>query len=187
MTTIFIAGSITIKKLDPLVMERLKKIVDNNYPVVVGDANGVDSSVQQALQQMQCNSATIFSSSPKPRNNIGGWPVQVVKTDFRRGTRDFYTAKDLQMAETADCGLMIWDSKSTGTLSNVIELLMRKKNAVVFINQKREFVIVKTAEDVEKLVNFMSQADYAKADEKIKLSEKIDTLKNQQIAMFTAS
>ncbi|UDV22679.1 hypothetical protein LJU42_00875 [Citrobacter freundii] len=107
MTTIFVAGSITIKELDPLIIERLKKIVNKKYRVVVGDANGVDSSVQQALLNLQCDTTTVFSSSTKPRNNLGAWPVNVVKTEFRRGTREFYTAKDLQMAEKADCGLMV--------------------------------------------------------------------------------
>ena len=185
MTTIFVAGSITIKELDPLIVERLKKIVDKNYCIVVGDANGVDVSVQQALQQLQCKTVTICSSSPKPRNNVGKWPVNVVKTHSRRGTREFYTAKDIQMAEMADYGLMVWDAKSTGTLSNVIELLMRKKKSVVFINQKREFFIVKSTDDLEALVNCMSAADYSRAEEKIKLNQKIAQLKNQQMPMFS--
>jgi len=43
------------------------------------------------------------------------------------------------MADVADYGLMIWDAKSTGTLSNVIELLKRKKKAVVFVNKEKTF------------------------------------------------
>nr|WP_113867763.1 hypothetical protein [Brenneria salicis]NMN92920.1 hypothetical protein [Brenneria salicis ATCC 15712 = DSM 30166]RBP60960.1 hypothetical protein DES54_12812 [Brenneria salicis ATCC 15712 = DSM 30166]RLM28296.1 hypothetical protein BHG07_17555 [Brenneria salicis ATCC 15712 = DSM 30166] len=184
MTTVFVAGSITIKKLDPLIVERLKKIVDQKFSVVVGDANGVDSSVQQELLQMGCHTTTVFSSSPKPRNNLGAWPVNVVKTDHARGTRAFFTAKDIQMAEKADFGLMVWDAKSTGTLSNVVELLMRKKNSVVFVNKEKKFVVIKLPEHLEELVQCMSASDFAKADEKIKLTEKIHFLKNQQIKMF---
>ncbi|MDE9429919.1 hypothetical protein [Xenorhabdus bovienii] len=184
MTTVFVAGSITIKKLHPLIIERLKKIVGQKFSVVVGDANGVDSSVQQELLQMGCDTTTVFSSSPKPRNNLGAWPVNVVKTDHPRGTRAFFTAKDIQMAEKADCGLMVWDAKSTGTLSNVIELLQCKKNSVVFINKTKKFIIIKSPDDLDKLVQCMSVTDYAKAEDKIKLSEKLNQLKNQQINMF---
>ncbi|MCL6407535.1 hypothetical protein HLB27_10125 [Dickeya dadantii] len=187
MTTIFVAGSITIKELDPLIIERLKKIVDQNFNVVVGDANGVDSSVQQELLQMGCRTTTVFSSSPKPRNNLGSWPVNFVKTDHPRGTRAFFTAKDIQMADKADCGLMVWDAKSTGTLSNVIELLARKKYSVVFINKKKEFVIVKSPDDIDILIKNMSAAAYSKAEEKIKISEKLASLKNYQMNMFAAS
>jgi hypothetical protein len=184
MTTIFVAGSITIKKLDPLIIERLKKIVKKEFSVVVGDANGVDSSVQRELLQLGCNATTVFSSTPKPRNNLGSWPVNVVETDHPRGTRAFFTAKDIQMAEKADCGLMVWDAKSVGTLSNVIELLQRKKNSVVFINKTKEFIVIKSADDLDTLVKYMTATDYAKAEEKIKLSEKLYQLKNQQINMF---
>ncbi|EKN6275847.1 hypothetical protein SM866_004150 [Yersinia enterocolitica] len=184
MTTVFVAGSITIKKLHPLIIERLKKIVDQKFGVVVGDANGVDSSVQQELLQMGYGNTTVFSSSPKPRNNLGSWPVNVVSTDHPRGTRAFFTAKDIQMAEKADFGLMVWDAKSTGTLSNVIELLQRKKNSVVFINKTKEFIIIKSPDDLDKLVQCMSTTDYEKAEDKIKLSDKLSKIKNQQMNMF---
>lgn len=58
--------------------------------------------------------------------------MRVVNTSHAAGTRAFFTAKDLKMAEEADYGLMVWDTKSTGTLSNVIELLKRK-NALLFL------------------------------------------------------
>jgi hypothetical protein len=32
-------------------------------------------------------------------------------------------AKDLHMAREADYGFMIWDGQSSGTLSNILELL----------------------------------------------------------------
>ncbi|NIH22127.1 MULTISPECIES: hypothetical protein [Providencia] len=184
MTTIFIAGSITIRKLNPLVIERIKKIVDKKFKVIVGDANGVDSSVQRELLQMSSKNTTVYSSSPKPRNNLGSWPVNVVKTDHPQGTRAFFTAKDIQMAEDADCGLMVWDSKSTGTLNNVIELLNRNKSSVVFINKTKEFLIIKSVDDFQLLIKNMTTIDLEKADEKIKFRKKMDELKNQQITLI---
>ncbi|PLL62323.1 hypothetical protein CWN05_29480, partial [Klebsiella pneumoniae] len=70
MTTVFVAGSITIKNLDTLIVDRLKKIVNSQFQIVVGDANGVDSSVQRVLVDLGCRQATVFSSSEKPRNNL---------------------------------------------------------------------------------------------------------------------
>ncbi|EEZ5885039.1 hypothetical protein Q6V98_002237 [Escherichia coli] len=183
-TTVFVAGSITIKKLDPLIVERLKKIVDKNFNVIVGDASGVDSSVQLELKQLGYSATTVFTSDAKPRNNFGAWPVKLVKSNFRPGTRDFYTAKDIKMAETADCGLMVWDTKSPGTLSNVIELLSRKKNSAVFINKTREFVLIKEPKDIDKLISFMSASSLEKVEDKIKLSERLEKINNQQIALI---
>lgn len=185
MTTIFIAGSIAIKNLHPLVLERIKKMVDSQYRIVVGDANGADSSIQQALLELGCTNATVFCSSGQPRNNIGRWPTRVVDSGYKDGSRAFFTAKDIKMAEEADCGLMVWDTKSTGTLSNVIELLKRKKNSVVFINKNKEFVIVKSPEHLDILITHMSPHSIQKAEEKISLSQRLHELKNEQLSMFS--
>ncbi|HBM2766750.1 TPA: hypothetical protein LU093_004604 [Enterobacter hormaechei subsp. xiangfangensis] len=88
------------------------------------------------------------------------------------------------MAEAADYGLMVWDTKSPGTLSNVIELLSRKKNSAVFINKSREFVLIKEPKDIDVLISFMSASSLEKVEEKIKLSERLAQLNNQQIALI---
>lgn len=109
--------------------------------------------------------------------------MRVVNTSHAAGTRAFFTAKDLKMAEEADYGLMVWDTKSTGTLSNVIELLKRKKCSVVFVNKSKGFYY-QVSEHLDGLIDCMSPAALEKADEKIKLREKISQLKNEQIQMI---
>ena len=46
MSTVFISGSISIKKLPRPVEESLSKISDANMEVLVGDADGVDLMIQ---------------------------------------------------------------------------------------------------------------------------------------------
>ncbi|MCU6374954.1 hypothetical protein [Morganella morganii] len=184
MTTIFVAGSIKIKVLDPLVTERLKKITARHLRIIVGDAAGADSAIQQFLKQSGYHHVTVFSSSPTPRNNLGNWPVQVTETPYAPGSRAFFTAKDLAMAAEADYGLMIWDSRSTGTLSNVLELLNQKKYSVVFIRDKKQFIVVKSPDQLSELVSHMPPDAFAAAEKKIQLSEKITQLKNRQITLF---
>lgn len=89
------------------------------------------------------------------------------------------------MAEMADIGLMIWDTKSTGTLSNVIELLARKKKSVVFVNKAKLFKNIANVEQLEELLSFMSEHAKQKADEKIRLFNRINALKHEQMQMFT--
>ena len=88
------------------------------------------------------------------------------------------------MAEVADFGLMIWDTKSTGTLSNVIELLARKKKSAVFINKIKEFKNISTVEQLEELLSYMPEDAKEKANEKIKLFDRISSLKHEQVRMF---
>ncbi len=88
------------------------------------------------------------------------------------------------MAEAADYGLMIWDAKSTGTLSNVIELLSRKKKSLVFVNKEKIFKVVGDVNQLEELVAFMSDYAKQKADEKIKLFDRISLLKHDQAELL---
>jgi hypothetical protein len=187
MTTVFISGSMQIKNLDVSVKNRINNILTSKFEIIVGDADGVDSSIQKFLLERKATSVTVYCSGPQPRNNIGSWPVKRIDTKFEQGTRAFFTAKDLRMADDADFGLMIWDTKSTGTLSNVIELLNRKKKSVVFINKVKDFLNICKADDLEKLIGHMSEAAFLKADAKIGLKKRIDSLKYEQISLFKMS
>lgn len=183
-TRVFIAGSMNIKHLDPKVKERIDNIVDQDFEVVVGDADGADTSIQWHLFNHGTTKTTVYCSGSLPRNNVGDWPVQSVSTSYAEGSRAFFTAKDICMAEVADIGLMIWDTKSTGTLSNVVELLSRKKKSVVFVNKAKIFKNIATVEQLEELLSYMSEHAKLKADEKIRLFERIDSLKHEQLSMF---
>lgn len=184
-TTVFIAGSMNIKRLDAKVKERIENIVSQNFDVVVGDADGADTSIQSHLSSLQNAKATVFCSGRRPRNNVGGWPVQIVESKYTEGSRAFFTSKDLRMAEIADFGLMVWDAKSTGTLSNVLELLVRKKKCVVFVNKTKTFKTVASVEQFEELLIFMSEEAKRRADERIRLSERIEAIKREQVQLFS--
>lgn len=181
MTTVFIAGSITIKKLDTLVQISLMNIIELGHAVIVGDADGADTAIQQFLQESGTTNVTVYYVGSKPRNNLGGWPVNNIDTYHKPGSRAYFTAKDLEMAKDADVGLMVWDGKSTGTLSNVIELLTRKCNSKVFINKKKIFHKVVSAADLEALVAFMDDSARLKADTKIGLFDRIAALKSREL------
>lgn len=172
MTTVFIAGSMNIKRLDALVKSRIDNIVASDFKVVIGDADGADSSVQRYLLDLGAM-ATVYCSGQCPRNNVGEWPVVEVETQAAVGSRAFFTAKDLAMSKAADFGLMIWDARSTGTLSNVLELLSQRKKSLVFVNKKKEFITVGNAPQLVSLVANMSAAARAKAEAKMGLSKRI--------------
>lgn len=80
------------------------------------------------------------------------------------------------MARHSDYGLMIWDCKSTGTLSNIIELLRENKNSAVFINDREDFITVADKGGFNHLLGFMSDHARQKAEEKIGLSAKLAEL-----------
>lgn len=184
MTTVFISGSMKIKHLDRRIKERIDNIIASNFKVVVGDADGVDASIQSYLFEHRARNAIVYCSGPRPRNNVGNWPVQSLNSTLAPGSRAFFTAKDVEMAKVADFGLMIWDAKSTGTLNNIIELLYQKKKSVVFVNKEKSFRNISDVHQLEALVLCMSDHARQKADEKIRLREKVEALKHEQSELF---
>ena len=88
------------------------------------------------------------------------------------------------MADDCDYGFLIWDAKSTGTLSNAIELIKRRKKALVYVNKAKEFLTVKHVFDLEALLGFMSEGARIKAEQKIRLTERLNALKNAQSELF---
>ena len=165
MTTVFIAGSIKIKHLDRKFKERIDKIIASGIDLVVGDADGADTAIQTTLFEQGSSNTTVYCSGTRPRNNVGKWPIHSVTSDLAPGSRAYFTAKDLAMAEAADYGLMMWDATSTGTLSNVIELLGRKKKSVVFVNKSKEFMTVGDVAQLQTLVARMSEHARPKENE----------------------
>ncbi len=184
MHKVFISGSMGIKTLDKNIQGRINNIVESGYQVIVGDASGVDSSIQEYLISKNMKYVLVYCSGDTPRNNLGHWPVSKVETNAPSGTREFFTAKDLKMAEDCDYGLMVWDTKSTGTLSNAIELLKRNKSALVYINKAKEFIKMKEVNDLEKLTSYMSSSALEKADKKLKIRDVIQSFKHQQNSLF---
>lgn len=186
MNKIFISGSMRIKRIDPKVKDRIDNIINSDFSIMLGDADGVDASIQELLYSKSYTKVTIFCSGNKVRNNIGRWNVVKIPTDYQENTRLFFTAKDIQMAKKCDYGFMIWDSKSTGTLSNVYELLRQDKKSLVFVNKLKSFIKTTNIDEFERLTSFMSSRAFEKADKKIQLRKKIQGLKFKQIDMFEA-
>lgn len=179
MATAFIGGSIAIREVDPKFKDEIRGVVAQGADIVIGDAHGADTSIQKYLLELRVSRVTVFCSGERPRNNLGGWPIHPVATAELQPSRTFYMAKDLMMAEIADFGLMTWDSKSTGTLSNVIELVRRNKTCAVFISKDRQLARIGSLEDLQWLFESMPTDARERADQKIEVLGKLRELKEQ--------
>jgi len=141
---IFVSGSLSIRQLPQVVKARLGKIVDEGFPVLVGDAPGVDTAVQLYLSDWNVDEVTVFCNGSAPRNNIGGWPVRCVKAVARPGTCDWYGAKDREMSLLAGAGLVIWDGTSKGSFANIRRLCDRGCPVTVYLQPTGRFVQLST-------------------------------------------
>ncbi len=160
---IFIAGPRAIKELDENISKKLENICAKNYEVLVGDADGIDSSVQKFLQLKSYRNVIVFASKGIARNNYGDWKIETVKVDNHVTGFDFYAQKDLVMAKRADIGFMIWNGKSKGTFNNIINLLNFGKGVILYFVPNQKFYQFKTMKDLN---NFLSAN--VKLDSKLK-------------------
>ena len=137
MATVFISGSISIKRLPTPVQQRLYKVVENGHRVVVGDANGADVAVQRELVGLGAKKVTVYHSG-RCRNNQGNWKTVSVPAS---GTgRAYHRAKDRAMQKVADYGFAIWDGESVGTHGNISVLLSLSKRCLVWNHQIKGFL-----------------------------------------------
>ncbi|WP_147385546.1 hypothetical protein [Oleomonas cavernae] len=156
MNTVFVGGSRRVSSLPTQAKERLNNIIDGGYRVIIGDANGADKAVQKHFHDAAYTEVTIFFSGDHPRNNIGNWPVSNISPGRNAKGFQFYAAKDREMAQEADFGLMIWDGKSPGTALNVLRLLRAGKKAVLLNISKNTATNFKSIDD---WTNFVAGCD----------------------------
>jgi hypothetical protein len=150
MNTVFIGGSRRIPRLDRAVRDRVQNIVDQDLPVVIGDANGADRAVQRFLADLHYRNVSVYCSGTACRNNLGEWHTRHVLSEGAGFW--FYAAKDIAMSEAADYGLMIWDGESVGTIHNVLNLLDREKPVVVYFAPEGLFVNLRVSSDLDALI-----------------------------------
>ena len=188
---VFIGGPLKIKTLKPDVISKLNSIIKKKYKVLIGDANGVDKTIQNYFFNKKYKNVEIYSVN-KFRNNLGGWKSNVIKVETKVKNREYYSIKDRKMAEIADVGLMIWNKKSEGTLNNILNLLILEKKVCLFIHQESKLVILKEIKDLESIVNAENSIElmelYLKSLENIKKSYKeseVNQKKKIQLSLKT--
>ncbi len=152
MTRVFLGGSRKISRLNDTIRKRLDEIVHRDMEVIVGDANGADRALQAYFADQRYPNVTVYYVGKTPRNNVGSWRTQRVDTPPGAKGFEFYSAKDRAMAEDADCGLMLWDANSRGTLANVQALVNRSKPVAVYISKSRRFVNVRSEPELVRML-----------------------------------
>jgi hypothetical protein len=176
MTTVFLSGSITITRLNSVILARLQNIIDKQFAIVIGDANGADKALQKHLASSQYPHVMVFCAGNVCRNNLGNWSVKHIAVDANITGRAFYTQKDKAMAQVADYGFVLWDGKSPGSFNNVLEFLKRCKKALVYFAPDSAFYPVSSVDDARQLLGKCDPAAVTEIDKKIKLTATLQRL-----------
>jgi hypothetical protein len=155
MMKIFIAGSRRLSRLNALAKRRIDTMIEKGMTILVGDANGADKAVQEYLASKDYRRVYVFCAGGKCRSNVGRWPTRDIPAPPGARGFEFFSAKDRAMAEEAEYGLMLWDGKSRGTLSSIINMVNKGKRVVVYHAPSKSFVTLRNADQIWKMAREM--------------------------------
>jgi hypothetical protein len=155
---VFIGGSRAVSKLNAAIRVRLDHLIKRNCTILIGDANGADKAVQQYFAQRHYASVVVFCME-KCRNNVGSWPTCKIEPPNNRKDFSYYAAKDLVMSQEAQCGLMLWDAKSKGTLHNMLNLVAAGKRTLVYFAPTKDFHVLATEQELQSLLALCEERD----------------------------
>ena len=169
MTTVFISGSRRLGRINDAVRERLDNITSRGFHIIVGDANGADKAMQSYLAENRYDQVTVYCSGKQCRNNLGHWNIKLVDVDKNLRGRAFYEKKDKEMAKHADFGFVLWDGKSSGSMSNALELLKSGKKVVIYFGPEKSFYNLGSFNDISALLDRCRPGDFQSLMKKITL------------------
>jgi hypothetical protein len=95
----------------------------------------------------------------RPRNNVGAWATRNVEPPADRKGFAYYAAKDSVMAKEAKCGVMLWDGRSKGTLSSILNLVGAEKRTLVYFSPTKEFYVLANGDDLQALLARCEKSD----------------------------
>jgi hypothetical protein len=143
---VFISGSVQTgfedsgyyrKTLPDKIKKDIDKHISKSHNIIVGEAPGIDSQVQDYLANKNYDNVTVYTSYDKPRY-LANKKWNVVTVDSKghaQGTKEFLREKDIAMTRDADEGLsVILENGGAGaTRNNVRRLLDQNKKVKVYM------------------------------------------------------
>lgn len=139
---VFISGSISIKKLPQEVMNSIDKIIEQNLEILVGDAKGIDTLVQNYCLSLNYYNITIYSISTFPRYKASdNFKIKYIEVPSSiKRERERQQEKDKAMTLDSEFTFTVWDSKSKGSYANILRGLDNHKKVKIYLFDKNSFL-----------------------------------------------
>jgi TP901 family phage tail tape measure protein len=121
---VFLSGSRSISEIPKEVQDQLNALMERNVKFLIGDAPGVDASLQKLLADANYKNVEIYYTGEAPRNNVGNFDSVRVEGG--------QVAKDKAMTNAATELLAVFDTVSKGTLANINRGIAQAKTVNAF-------------------------------------------------------
>ncbi len=152
---VVLGGTRRVNKLPSEVIELVSDYIIKDSEFLVGDAPGIDKAFQGLLNSKNEKKVQVFTSVDQARNNVGNWTVCRIDSGLKSKGHAMHSAKDREMSLLADLGIMVWDTESAGTLSNIMDLVRQGKECHLYNLLENEHVKFDSEEGLSKyLINY---------------------------------
>jgi len=176
---VFISGSTSIKRLPESVIISLNEIIAKGMTVLVGDAKGVDSMVQDFMHTCQYREVVVYSIYDVPRYQASGLFMNrtISVPNTIKSERERQTFKDIAMTEDSNYCLVVWDGHSKGSYANVMRSITLDKPARVYLEERKEYL--NKNEITKENIEYIYRQNYGYV-----VAEVIDILQQKGIEKF---
>lgn len=105
---VFVSGKVSYDEpISQAIQKEIDSIIKANSQVLIGDAPGADTRVQEYLASKNYRNVVVFTTDPQVRNNVGNWKVRTISGNGETEERLIRRQKDIAMTEQSTRGLAI--------------------------------------------------------------------------------
>ena len=141
---VFVSGKVKYDSpLSGKIKNEVDKIIKANSNILIGDAPGADTRVQEYLSKIGYKKVTVFTTDPEARNNVGSWNVSKIDASKYTDEREARRQKDIAMTRASNKALAISskdDRPDSATSLNIQRMRDQGSKVTVYDYKTGKFI-----------------------------------------------
>lgn len=148
---VFISGKVKFDEPIPnKVKDELNRVISAKSKIIIGDAPGADTRVQDYLSDAGYKNVTVYTTDNTVRNNVGNWNVRKISGNGKETEREVRAQKDIAMSNKSTKGIVISsdDDRIDSATSLNVKRLLNSGKSIQFYDYKQDELRA-NAEDIK--------------------------------------
>lgn len=138
---VFISGKVKFDEPIPnKVKDELNRVISAKSKIIIGDAPGADTRVQDYLSDSGYKNVTVYTTDDAVRNNVGNWNVRKISGNGKETEREVRAQKDIAMSNKSTKGIVISsdDDRIDSATSLNVKRLLNSGKSIQFYDYKQD-------------------------------------------------
>lgn len=138
---VFISGKVKFDEPIPnKVKDELNRVISAKSKIIIGDAPGADTRVQDYLSDSGYKNVTVYTTDDAVRNNVGNWNVRKISGNGKETEKEVRAQKDIAMSNKSTKGIVISsdDDRIDSATSLNVKRLLNSGKSIQFYDYKQD-------------------------------------------------